>query len=411
MKKSIFAAVVLSAAVLFSACDPNNGKTAVTGITINPSELPLNPGDESRLSITVTPEKATYNSDELVWESSDTSVVVVSMNGTVTALKEGTANVTVTYKELKSVCAVTVTSWEKNLAFTGAFIGVNDTAYYGDDLDTIKSITGQTYYVKTIQSIVMLFTAGFYMNDDFEFSGASKGGIIEAYAPMYFAPAWLNHTDKNTIFSLGGWYVYDTLYANCIPTGQVNDLFLTHMHLFLDNINAGDQTTAFSKNMKDAGELGTDGARLTVYEYHSTAEGYGEDGYYSQYLPELFMTKGYMDVEDNYTASSLLNSIEGHHLVGKPLKNTESDANSNFYAYGCHWHYDEAAESYSWVDEVVAFDEPYTYDRNLEIFENAPARERGEKLYKAVPVVHDMATTKAVREKLHSIPSVKKNVK
>ena len=265
MKKSIFAAVVLSAAVLFTACDPNNGKTAVTGITINPSELPLNPGDESRLSITVTPEKATYNSDELVWESSDTSVVVVSMNGTVTALKEGTANVTVTYKELKSVCAVTVTSWEKNLAFTGAFIGVNDTTYYGDDLDTIKSITGQTYYVKTIQSIVMLFTAGFYMNDDFEFSGASKGGIIEAYAPMYVAPAWLNHTEKNTIFSLGGWYVYDTLYANCIPTGQVNDLFLTHMHLFLDNINAGDQTTAFSKNMKDAGELGTDGARLTVY--------------------------------------------------------------------------------------------------------------------------------------------------
>ena len=411
MKKSIFAAVVLSAAVLFTACDPNKNKTEVTGIAINPSELILNPGDESRLSITVTPEKATYNSDELVWESSDTSVVVVSMNGTVTALKKGTANVTVTYKELKSVCAITVSEWIESLAFTGAFIGVNDTAYYGDDLDTIKSISGQTYYVKTIQSIVMLFTAGFYMNDDFEFSGASKGGIIEAYAPMYFAPAWLNHTDKNTIFSLGGWYVYDTLYANCIPTGQVNDLFLTHMHLFLDNINAGDQTTAFSKNMKDAGDLGTEGARLTIYEYHSTAEGYSEDGYYSQYLPELFMTKGYLEVEDNYTASSYLNSIEGHHLVGKPLKSTTSDANNNFYAYGCHWHFDEANESYSWVDEVVAFDEPYTYDRNLEIFENAPARERGEKLYKAVPVVHDMATTKAVREKLHSIPSVKKNVK
>ena len=408
MKKSIFAAVVLSAAVLFTACDPNKNKTEVTGIAINPSELTLNPGDESRLSITVTPEKATYNSDELVWESSDTSVVVVSMNGTVTALQKGTANITVTYKDLKSVCAITVKEWIEGLAFTGAFIGVNDTTYYGDDLDTIKSISGETYYVKTVQSIVMLFTAGFYFNDDFEFAGSSKGGVIEAYAPMYFAPSWLNHTEKNTIFSLGGWYVYDTLYANCIPTGQINDLFLTHMHLFLDNINAGDQTTAFSKNMKDAGELGTEGACLKIYEYHSTAEGYSEDGYYSQFLPELFISKGYLEVEDNYTASSYLNSIEGHHIVGKPLKSTEYDANYNFYAYGCHWHFDEASESYSWVDEVVAFDEPYTYDRNLEIFENAPARERGEKLYKAIPVVNDMATTKAVRAKLHSIPSIKK---
>ena len=50
MKKSIFAAVVLSAAVLFTACDPNKNKTEVTGIAINPSELTLNPGDESRLS-------------------------------------------------------------------------------------------------------------------------------------------------------------------------------------------------------------------------------------------------------------------------------------------------------------------------------------------------------------------------
>ena len=150
MKKSIFAAVVLSAAVLFTACDPNKNKTEVTGIAINPSELTLNPGDESRLSITVTPEKATYNSDELVWESSDTSVVIVSMNGTVTALQKGTANITVTYKDLKSVCAITVKDWIEGLAFTGAFIGVNDTAYYGDALDTIKSISGETYYVKTV---------------------------------------------------------------------------------------------------------------------------------------------------------------------------------------------------------------------------------------------------------------------
>ena len=76
MKKSIFAAVILGAAVLFTACKDDK-KSAVTGIQINPSELTLNTGDESRLSIVVTPEKASYNSDELVWSSSDTTVVVV----------------------------------------------------------------------------------------------------------------------------------------------------------------------------------------------------------------------------------------------------------------------------------------------------------------------------------------------
>ena len=143
MKKSIFAAVILGAAVLFTACKDDK-KTAVTGIQINPSELTLNSGDESRLSIVVTPEKASYNSDELVWSSSDTTVVVVSMNGTVTALEEGTANITVKYKDLQSVCKVTVTPWIKNLAFTGAYVGVSDTAYYGDELDTIQSSSGES---------------------------------------------------------------------------------------------------------------------------------------------------------------------------------------------------------------------------------------------------------------------------
>ena len=270
MKKSIFAAVILG----------DDKKTAVTGIQINPSELTLNSGDESRLSIVVTPEKASYNSDELVWSSSDTTVVVVSMNGTITALEEGTANITVKYKDLQSVCKVTVTPWIKNLKFTGAYVGVSDTAYYGDELDTIQSSSGESYYVKLVQAYVGLFSAGFYLNNSGQFAGASKGGIFETYAPMYFAPGWANNREKGTYFCLGEWYIYDTLYAQCMPTGQVNELYNTHMHLFLENLNKGDKQTAFTQNMKDAGEQGCTGTNLKVYSYHSTAEGYGEDPQY-----------------------------------------------------------------------------------------------------------------------------------
>ena len=120
------------------------------------------------------------------------------MNGTITALEEGTANITVKYKDLQSVCQVTVTSWIKNLAFTGAYVGVSDTAYYGDELDTIQSSSGESYYVKLVQAYVGLFSAGFYLNNSGEFAGASKGGIFETYAPMYFAPGWANNRERTS---------------------------------------------------------------------------------------------------------------------------------------------------------------------------------------------------------------------
>lgn len=411
MKKSIFAVVVLSTAVLFSACKPDDKKDAVTGITVNPSELTIYPGDEARLSITVTPEKATYNADELVWASSDTTVVVVSQNGTITALKEGTANITVTYKDLKSACAVTVSSWIKNLFFTGCYFGIADTAAYGEIIDTIQSISGDPYYVKTVQAYVMLFTQGFYLNKEGEFAGASTGGLVESLAPMYYAPGWLNKSDHGTYFCLGEWYVYDTLYAQCMPTGKVNDAYLSNMKLFLDNIMAGDQTTAYTINMKNAGADGCEGTTMTVYDYHTTAEGYGEDGYYSSYIPDLFFTRGYLYADDNYIGSDLLCSVEGHHLVAKELLNTDEDANNNFYAYGCHWHYDEASQGYSWVDEVIKFDEEITYDRNLDIFDGAPARRGNLKVCRELKNVHDMETTKRIVEKIHNTPRDHKRVK
>jgi len=404
MKKSIFVAVILGAALL-SACKPDKGKDAVTGITINPSELTLYPGDDSRLSISVTPENAKYNSDDLVWESSDTTIVVVSQNGTVTALAEGKANITVTYKELKSACAVTVSSWIKDLFFTGVYFGISDTAAYGDKLDTIQSISGEDFYVKLVESYIGLFTAGFYLNNEGEFAGASRGGILEAHAPMYYAPGWANNSDHGTYFCLGDWYIYDTLMAQCMPVGHTNSEYLQYMHLFIENIVAGDATTAYTQNLKDAGEKGCEGSLFTVYEYHTTAEGYGEDGYYSSYIPDLFGVSGYFEAGDNYIGSNILCSVENHHLSARELKNTEADANDNFYVYGCYLHYNEASEDYTWNDEIVHFEDPYVYDYNLEEALGAPAR-RGVKTYKEVRNVHSMAETKQFVEKLRSTPHV-----
>ena len=245
---------------------------------------------------------------------------------------------------------------------------------------------------------VALFSAGFYLNDDYEFAGGNQGGVIEAYAPMYWAPGWANHSDGGIIFCLGEWYMADTVMTKVMPLGKVNDAFMSNMHLFLENINAGDQTTAFSINMRAAGDDGCEGSTMTMYEYHTTAEGYGEDGYYSSYLPDLFFGNGYFYAEDNYVASSVLCSIEGHHLTAKALLN-EDISDTEFYAYGCHWSYNEASESYSWMDQLVHFTDTYTYDWNLDVFDDAPARRVME-----IRNFGDIRTTEMIQKKLHAVP-------
>lgn len=399
MKKSLFAALTLAAAILLPACKGNEGQTAVTGISIRPTELTLNPGGSSRLSVSVTPENAKYNSDDIVWASSDTAVAVVSANGTVTALEVGTANITATLGEYKAACALTVNKWIDNLKFTGVYFGISDTSYYDAfGVDTIKSMGGDTYICKKVRAYVALFTAGFYLNEKREFAGGNEGGIVDGYAPIYWAPGWLNKSDGGIIFVLGSWGIsdnYSDTTTQVIKTGKVNDLYIPNMKLFLEAIAQGDQETAFGTHLKAAGQDGCEGALLTHYIYHTTAEGYGSDGFYSAYIPELFFTGGYLDADNNYAASSVMCSIESHNFRAQALKEEDVDDN-NFYAYGCYWHYDET-NGYTWNDEEVHFaDKVYAYEYNLENV-NAGAPARVNKLIK-ITNFDDMAgTQKAIQ--------------
>ena len=88
--------------------DSQNPYIAVSGITLNKSELSLNVGGEARLTATISPKNAT-NSD-IDWTSSKTSVATVSDTGAVKAVGVGTTQI-----EAKTVdggfattCTVTV---------------------------------------------------------------------------------------------------------------------------------------------------------------------------------------------------------------------------------------------------------------------------------------------------------------
>lgn len=84
------------------------GDTEITSVTLNSSTLTLEAGKTGKLSATVWPASATDKS--ITWSSSKTDVASVSLNGTVTAKKAGTAVITATATNGKSAsCTVTVT--------------------------------------------------------------------------------------------------------------------------------------------------------------------------------------------------------------------------------------------------------------------------------------------------------------
>ncbi len=80
----------------------------VTKITISDETLDMKKNDETKLTVTYEPDDATEVTD-VTWSSSDPTVASVAADGTVTALKEGTATITATMGTLTDTTAVTVT--------------------------------------------------------------------------------------------------------------------------------------------------------------------------------------------------------------------------------------------------------------------------------------------------------------
>ena len=99
---------------------------SVTGVTLNESALSLEENETSTLVATVLPANADDKS--VTWTSSDTSVATVSSAGVVSALKAGTATITVRTTDggFTASCTVTVTAPVVQTNFTFTI----DTSYF-----------------------------------------------------------------------------------------------------------------------------------------------------------------------------------------------------------------------------------------------------------------------------------------
>lgn len=84
----------------------------VSSVTLSDGSLDLETGESATLGVTIEPENATDQT--LTWTTSDASVVRVNANGKVTALKAGTATITVTAASgVEDSCTITVTEGEE----------------------------------------------------------------------------------------------------------------------------------------------------------------------------------------------------------------------------------------------------------------------------------------------------------
>ena len=93
---------------IYEKTEPVQGDDPVESVSLNKTETTLTEGDTETLVATVLP--ATAADKSVTWTSSDDTVATVDQTGKVTAVKEGTATITVTTTDggKTATCAVTV---------------------------------------------------------------------------------------------------------------------------------------------------------------------------------------------------------------------------------------------------------------------------------------------------------------
>ena len=135
----------LTLCVGLAACgkEPDPDPVAVTGVTLNKTELALEVEGSETLIATVTPTNATNKN--VTWESDDEDVATVA-SGVVTAVGEGTATITVKTVdgEKTATCAVTVTkAGPDTVSVTGVTLDKDtlDLVFGGADADATASLT------------------------------------------------------------------------------------------------------------------------------------------------------------------------------------------------------------------------------------------------------------------------------
>lgn len=362
MKKQLFAAALVVAAISFTGCKPTGGEGGdgkITGISVSPKEIKMNENVTSaKLAAKLTPSDAKATVE---WSSSDTTVATVTQKGFVEAVFYGECYIYAKVGDLKDSCKVTVTTYYESLIFTGACLAKVDTTYALDTItgkyrvDTVtSSSSGKTYLCYPSMATLELFSDGFYVNNSGYLDGAASGTIIEVKAPMYYGTQYLNGAGNGILFSLGKWAVTDTAkYAHQGLPGSIDeDAYIEGMKAFIDGFNAKDQT-AYVNGLKAAGEA-FQAPYIDTYTYDSSDP--DNAGYTHPYVPNGICTEALIYVDNNYPASEYMYNLVYSNVTFELLA---MDTVFGDY-FGLNLAYNVDTKEVSLVDEEVYYEDPIT---------------------------------------------------
>lgn len=113
----VAAAMVFGLASCKNSADETEKTVAVTGITLNKTELTLTAGGKETLTATVKPDNATDKT--VTWASDKTGIATVSAGGEVTAVAKGSTTITATAGGKSATCTVTVNPVTYPVTVTG----------------------------------------------------------------------------------------------------------------------------------------------------------------------------------------------------------------------------------------------------------------------------------------------------
>ncbi len=179
----------------------------VSSVSLDKTALTLTEGESSTLKATVLPENTADKT--VTWSSSDSSVATVDDSGKVTALKEGTAVITVTTRDggKTASCTVTVKKKDTPEPVTSDVIRLSGKTRYDTSLaaaEELKSVLG----VKQFNAVILATGENF--------ADALGGGYLAAKknAPILLTNdknaskinAYINANlkDGGTVYVLGG---------------------------------------------------------------------------------------------------------------------------------------------------------------------------------------------------------------
>lgn len=371
MKTKFFSIMLLCAAVAFVGCEPTptpnqpggNGDTdGVEGIVVEPGELTLSIGETTRLSYKLLPEGAT--STAVKWATSDSTIVSVTNKGYIEALDYGTANIIVSCGQFSDTCVVTIKSYYENLLFTNALLfDIDTTVYDRSKTYPIKSGEGDTYTCYLAEAEIWLCADGFYVNNSGELDGSTNASYISVKGPFFYGPKWMNG-GQGAILVLGDWSIgynkADSVMPYDAKGGAVEETaYMAALHQFTEHYNAA--VTANDESQADAASQdlivaanAISGTVLETMVWHTTTEGYPENGYYSSRIPDGLITEGFFGVyETTSPVSDYMWPIEYNIIRFKPFGGW----------WGGDFDQDPETGLFTWVSEAMQYDDviEYTY--------------------------------------------------